>query len=128
MSGSPLRVVRADDPHGETDTTDTDSPHAPAADPAGDDKPSEPTAPPLTLTQEELARELRVDVRSIRRWNNAGKLPRPINLGTRAPRWLRETIVRWLASAHRTGELPDRKEWEALEAQRNDRLARRPSR
>ncbi|MBX9789828.1 MAG: helix-turn-helix domain-containing protein [Pirellulales bacterium] len=65
-------------------------------------------SPAMLLTAAELARELRTSTRSIWRMESAGKLPAPIRWG-RAPRWPRETILRWLAAG-----CPDRREFERL--------------
>ncbi len=74
--------------------------------------------PPLTMTAEELARELRVDERQVRRLDSEGKIPKALTIGTRSKRWLRDVIVRWLASQKPDGTLPTRSEWQAMEEQR----------
>lgn len=88
--------------------------------------------PPMTLTQDELARELRVDERTIRRWDKGGKLPKAIRLGdgekteTKTKRWRRDAIMRWLAAMKPDGTLPNLREWQAIEEQRaRDEIARR---
>ena len=53
-----------------------------------------------------------VGVRSIRTWDAAGKLPRPIRLGARVVWSIRE-IKSWLAAG-----APDRATWERLKAGR----------
>ncbi len=77
------------------------------------------------MTTEELADELRVDARTIRRWDSAGKIPKPIRLGS-AKRWSRDVVERWLKAVKRDGTLPNRREWDAMEEQRiRDEIARR---
>ncbi len=66
----------------------------------------------LLLSAQDLAAELRVSVRTIRRFHDQGKLPRPLKIG-RAIRWPRATIVEWLAM-----DAPDRS---AFEEMRNGR-------
>jgi hypothetical protein len=70
---------------------------------------------PLVADAKRLARLLGVGVRSIRTWDYAGKLPRPIKLGTRTV-WVlggESGIRAWL-----TAGAPPRQEWEARK--RND--------
>lgn len=66
-------------------------------------------APALCLTAEELAQELRISLRKVRRMDAAGQLPRPVTLGSRVV-WLREEIVRWLRA-----KCPTRLEWESTD-------------
>ena len=68
----------------------------------------------MVVSAHELAEMLGLSVRTIRRLDCSGKLPRPVRIGG-AVRWRTEEITRWLAAG-----CPDRKEWEAL------RLARTP--
>lgn len=89
MPSSPLRMVAA------ADVT------APAAC---------PELPPLTYTAKELARELRTSVKTIRRLDQSGRLPRGIKIG-HGRRWPRQTIVRWIAAG-----CPRRTEWEKFHA------------
>jgi predicted DNA-binding transcriptional regulator AlpA len=51
--------------------------------------------PPMLLTREEFARELRCSVRELDRLRARGLLPAPIRLG-RSPRWRREDVLAWL--------------------------------
>lgn len=62
---------------------------------------------PLTLSPADLARELGVSTRTIRRLDLEGRLPAPLHIG-RAVRWRRDDIVRWIAAG-----APRRDEWEA---------------
>ncbi len=64
--------------------------------------------PPVTMTSVEIARELRVSPKTIRRMHETGRLPRPVTVGTRSLRWVRTTIIEWLAAG-----CPDRKTFEA---------------
>ena len=52
---------------------------------------------PCTMTDQEVARELRVSAETIRRMHAAGALPKPVLVGSRSLRWLRQTLVEWLA-------------------------------
>jgi predicted DNA-binding transcriptional regulator AlpA len=63
---------------------------------------------PLVLSAADLARDLRVSVKTIWRLDASGKIPRPIRVG-RLLRWDRGEIVRWIAAGG-----PPRSEWEAL--------------
>jgi predicted DNA-binding transcriptional regulator AlpA len=78
------------------------------------------------MTAEELARELRVDERQVRRLDSEGKIPKALTIGTRSKRWRRDEIVRWLASPKPDGTLPTRSEWQAMEEQRSRDEIRRP--
>lgn len=55
----------------------------------------------LLITIDELAHELRVSRAAAWKWLAAGKLPRPIRLGDRCPRWRRADIEQWLANGGR---------------------------
>jgi predicted DNA-binding transcriptional regulator AlpA len=60
----------------------------------------------LLLDAQELAEELRLSLRHVRRLDDTGKLPRPIRLG-KSVRWARAEIVRWIEAG-----CPDRATWE----------------
>ena len=63
------------------------------------------------LDAERLARMLSgVGVRTIRTWDAAGKLPRPVKIGGRTLWYVRE-VHAWLAAGS-----PDRATWEAMKA------------
>lgn len=47
------------------------------------------------LTADDIARLVRADVRTVRRWVREGELPAPIRIGG-ALRWRRATIDKWL--------------------------------
>jgi excisionase family DNA binding protein len=66
---------------------------------------------PLMISADDLARELGISTRTVRRLDLEGKLPGPVRIG-RAVRWPRQTIVEWIAAG-----APPRREWEAM---RND--------
>lgn len=55
-------------------------------------------APPIgeLLTAEQLAALLQTSVRSIRRWQDSGRLPAPVHLPGRLLRWWRSEILDWL--------------------------------
>ena len=63
---------------------------------------------PYTMTSPEIGRELRTSAKTISRMHDAGKLPRPVMVGARSLRWVRQTIVEWLAAG-----CPDRETFEA---------------
>lgn len=63
---------------------------------------------PFTMTGPEIGRELRTSAKTISRMHDAGKLPRPVMVGARSLRWVRQTIVEWLAAG-----CPDRETFEA---------------
>ena len=71
---------------------------------------SEPpeAAPPLMLSAEDLASELGISVRTVRRLDLEGKLPAPVRIG-RAVRWPRQMIIGWIAA-----ECPARRQWESI--------------
>ena len=52
---------------------------------------------PSTMTDVEIARELRVSPKTIRRMDEAGKIPAPVTVGARSLRWVRQKIVECLA-------------------------------
>jgi predicted DNA-binding transcriptional regulator AlpA len=70
----------------------------------------------LVLSAKQLAAELSVSQKTIRRMDAAGKLPRPIRLSPSCVRWPRATIESWLAECEREGRSIDRREWESLQA------------
>ncbi len=45
--------------------------------------------------------------------HSAGKIPLPVRLGTRAPRWIVAELKAWLAA-----DAPDRQEWERTRGDR----------
>lgn len=47
------------------------------------------------MTADELALELRVDIRTLRRWRRDGMVPKPIRFG-RSIRWRRADVGDWL--------------------------------
>lgn len=73
-------------------------------------KPPGPESGPLpfTMTDAEIARELRLSPKTIRRMDDAATIPRPVVVGARSLRWVRQTIVDWLAAG-----CPDRATFEA---------------
>lgn len=40
-----------------------------------------PTTPPSLLTAKDIAREFQVSIRTVRRWQRAGRLPNPVRIG-----------------------------------------------
>lgn len=63
---------------------------------------------PQCLDARGVADALRVSVRSIRRLDDAGKLPEPLRLGG-SKRWLAEDIHDWLRAG-----APPRRQWSAM--------------
>ncbi len=61
----------------------------------------------IALDAKRLAEVLGLSVRTIRRLDSAGKLPRPVHIGG-AVRWRLEEINAWLAAG-----CPDRQQWES---------------
>jgi predicted DNA-binding transcriptional regulator AlpA len=60
---------------------------------------SPPCADTLLVSAADLARELRLSIRTIRRMDASGALPRPIRFSSGAViRWRRADIVAWLAA------------------------------
>ena len=57
------------------------------------------------LSAEDLARELGFSVRTIRRLDESGRLPRPVRIG-RAVRWRRAEVRAWTEAG-----CPPREEW-----------------
>lgn len=106
MAGSPaLKIVRHAKPSGDVKNgprlasrgQSSDKPNVVADGP-----------PPFTMTDADIGRELRLSAKSIRRMDDAAKLPRPVMVGARSLRWVRQTIVEWLAAG-----CPDRATFEA---------------
>jgi predicted DNA-binding transcriptional regulator AlpA len=106
MAGSPaLKIVRHAKPSGDV----KNGPRLAG----GGQSAAKPTVaanepPPFTMTDVEIARELRLSAKTIGRMNADGKLPQPVTVGARSLRWVRQTIVEWLAAG-----CPDRATFEA---------------
>ena len=62
---------------------------------------------PGLLTREQLAERLQLDVRTLRRLEREGAVPRPVRIGDRIARWRRADIDTWLESG--APPLPQRK-------------------
>lgn len=62
---------------------------------------------PLAVPAAEAAALLGVSRSQLYKLNSQGKLPSPIRLGTRAPRWRVSDLEAWLAAG-----CPDRATWE----------------
>ena len=71
------------------------------------------------LSAAELAKELGVSLRHIRRLDADGKLPRPVRLGG-SVRWLVAEINEWLEAG-----APDRKAWEKTRERKKGKTNRR---
>jgi excisionase family DNA binding protein len=57
---------------------------------------------PDLLTQQQLAEELQVSVRTLERWRREGTGPPWVRVG-RSPRYRRQDLDRWLEATRRTG-------------------------
>jgi predicted DNA-binding transcriptional regulator AlpA len=76
------------------------------------DPPAPESSAPLVADASALAALLTVSVRTVRTWDLAGKLPRPLRIGGRVV-WRLDEIRRWLDAG-----APDRATWEARRATR----------
>lgn len=86
-----------------------DAPQAPADDPPGAPAAATPAAAtaPALMTSAELAAELQISERTVRRLEITGKIgPRPIKVG-RACRYQRSDARRWIEAG-----CPDRETWQ----------------
>ena len=54
-------------------------------------------APDTLIDIETVAEMLAVSVRTVRRMSDAGRMPRPLNLGNRLVRWRQGEIASWIA-------------------------------
>ncbi|MBN2560177.1 MAG: helix-turn-helix domain-containing protein [Phycisphaerae bacterium] len=77
-----------------------------------DDERSWDNGEPLLIGALELAKRLGLSLRTVRRLDCSGKLPRPVKIGG-AVRWRVEEIAAWLAA-----DCPDRERWETLRKRR----------
>lgn len=96
MAGSPaFKIVRRAKPSG-----DEKNPPRIAGGASSTAKPTLAANGPLpfTMTDAEIGRELRLSAKSIRRMHDAAKLPRPLMVGARSLRSVRQTVVELLAT------------------------------
>ena len=102
MAGSPaFKIVRPNKPPGNA----THGPRVVCRGQSTTTTPIVAGAPlPFMMTDAELGRELRLSAMSIRRMHDAGKLPRPVVVGSRSLRWVRQTIAQWLGSGCPDGD------------------------
>ena len=63
----------------------------------------------LAVTARDAARLLGISRAQLYRLHSSGRLPRPVYLGGRAPRWYVEELRAWLDAG-----CPDRQTWEQL--------------
>ena len=80
-----------------------------------DDRPADgnrPAVEPLLVSANDLAKLLRLSLRSIRGMDRAGKLPKPLRVGG-SVRWKLAEIRSWIDSG-----CPTREVWEARRASR----------
>ncbi len=73
---------------------------------------ADPAGAPLVVDARRLAAMLCAGVRTVRTWDAAGKLPKPVRIGGRVV-WRVDEIHVWLAAG-----APTRDEWEARRAGR----------
>lgn len=76
------------------------------------DPPADAADPPLVVDARRLAAMLCASVRSVRKWDSAGVLPRPVRVGGRVV-WRVSEICNWLDAG-----APDRQTWERIRAAR----------
>ena len=67
----------------------------------------------LALSAKEAACLLGISRAQIWKLHSAGKIPMPVRLGTRAPRWRVDELRAWLAAG-----CPDRQTWERMRGDR----------
>jgi hypothetical protein len=104
MTSSPLSIVQLDDTDTTPDTAGGLS--MPTTVGIAHVAPDVADSPPLTMTPADVARELRISLRSFRRHEVAGKIgPAPLHIG-RAVRYLRDDVTRWIQAG-----MPDRDTW-----------------
>jgi len=60
------------------------------------------------LTAQDLAGEMKVSLRTVRRLDASGKLPKPVLIG-RSVRWPRIVLQDWIGAG-----CPDRETWEVM--------------
>jgi predicted DNA-binding transcriptional regulator AlpA len=63
---------------------------------------------PWTMSADDLAQAIGVDVRSIWRWTSSGALPAPVRLGGRTF-WQREEVTAWFNAG-----CPKREKWQRV--------------
>lgn len=56
------------------------------------------TSGTLLMSAADVGREIRLSIRSVRRMDSSGALPRPIRLSSGACRWRRSDVVAWIAA------------------------------
>ena len=98
-------------PYNQPAKLSSDANNGPHADGRGVATPTLPANVPhsFTMTDQEVASELSVSAKTIRRMNAAGSLPCPLLVGSRRLRWVRQRIVEWIALG-----CPDRETFEAF--------------
>ena len=74
--------------------------------------------PPLAISAGQLAAQLGVSLRHVRRADSAGLVPKPIRIG-RSVRWPVDEIRSWLKAG-----APDRRAWEQVKERQNGRSRR----
>ena len=67
----------------------------------------------LALSAKDAAILLGISRAQVWKLHAAGKIPLPVRLGTRAPRWRVEELREWLAAG-----CPDRQTWERMQGNR----------
>lgn len=68
----------------------------------------------LALTAKDVAALLGISRAQLWKLHASGKIPLPIYLGTKAPRWRVEELRDWLAAG-----APDRQRWESVKKERS---------
>ncbi len=80
--------------------------------PVAPDPPAIPADPPITVDAKRLAKLLDIGLRTVRSFDAAGKLPKPVRIGARVL-WIVDEIRAWLAAG-----TPDRATWERIRSAR----------
>lgn len=69
-----------------------------------------PGPAPLLLSAARVAEQFDIGLRTVRTWDAAGRLPKPVRIGVTV-RWCAAELAAWTAAG-----CPDRAEWEARKA------------
>jgi predicted DNA-binding transcriptional regulator AlpA len=75
--------------------------------------PVSPAAARLAVAAEQAAEMLAISRSQFMKLHAIGKVPMPVRLGTRSPRWAVDELRGWLAAG-----CPDRKEWDRMRTER----------
>ena len=76
----------------------------------------------LLIDAPAFAELLSVSPATLYRMLSAGKIPAPLRLSRGCVRWHRDTVEGWLAASEAQGRLLDRRSWETLAENHNNRI------